>query len=49
MYAKSEDMIIRLSDTAWIPLEPMNTDYAEFLQYLAANNLTLDDIPEYEI
>lgn len=49
MYAKYEDMIVRVSDGAWIPQEPMNTDYAEFLQYLAANNLTIDDIEEYEI
>lgn len=49
MYAKYEGMIVRLSDTAWIPKDEMNTDYMEFLQYLSANNLTLDDIPEYEL
>jgi len=49
MYAKYEDMIVRLSDTAWIPQEPMNTDYAEFLAYLEVNDLTMDDILEYEI
>lgn len=40
--------IIRLSDMAWIPVNPDNSDYIEFLNYLTANNLTIDDIPEYQ-
>ncbi len=47
MYAKYDDMIVRLSDGAWIPKDLDNTDYADFLTYLADNNLTIDDIPDY--
>lgn len=42
-------LIIRDSDGAWIPMDPNNTDYQQFLQYLADNNLTLNDIPDYII
>lgn len=51
MYQKytneGETMIYRISDGAWIPVNPDNSDYRVFLQYLTDNNLTLNDIPNY--
>ena len=38
------DTIIRLSDNAFIPPDPANTDYAEYQQWLAAGN-TPDPAP----
>ena len=33
-----EDRIKRLSDNAFIPFDPANTDYAEYLEWLAEGN-----------
>ena len=32
------DVIVRLSDNAFIPFDPANTDYAEYLKWLAEGN-----------
>ena len=32
------DVIKRLSDNAFIPFDPANTDYAEYLEWLAEGN-----------
>ncbi len=35
------NMILRLSDNAFIPFDPANTDYAEYLRWLDAGNTPL--------
>ena len=32
------DQIKRKSDGAWIPFDPANTDYQEYLEWVAAGN-----------
>ena len=34
----TENGVVRLSDNAWIPLDPANTDYQAYLKWLDAGN-----------
>jgi hypothetical protein len=42
-----ENTILRLSDNAFIPPDPANTDYAAYLEWVAAGN-TSEPAPEPE-
>ena len=43
----TSDTILRLEDNAFIPPDPANTDYAAYLEWLAAGN-TPEPAPEPE-
>lgn len=34
-------MVLRLADNAFIPFDPANTDYAEYLAWLSSGNVPL--------
>jgi len=43
----TSDCILRLADNAFIPQDPANTDYAAYLEWVAAGN-TPEPAPEPE-
>ena len=42
----SGEMIVRVADNAWIPLNPANTDYAKYLAWVAEGNTATEWSPE---
>ena len=34
----SGEMIVRVADNAWIPLDPANSDYQQYLAWVAEGN-----------
>jgi len=42
----SDEMIVRVADGAWIPLDPANSDYAAYLAWVAEGNTATEYSPE---
>jgi hypothetical protein len=42
------EIVVRLFDNAFIPFDPANTDYAEYLKFLAEGGqpLPADEVPD---
>ena len=38
MYKTYENMIVRVSDSAWIPMNEQNSDYQQYLAWVAEGN-----------
>jgi hypothetical protein len=42
----SEEMIVRVSDNAWIPINEANSDYQQYLAWVAEGNTATEWSPE---
>ena len=49
MYKYSDDVILRLSDSAYIPKDPENRDYAEYLAWVESGGITLPEFTDDEL
>ncbi|MHC8300411.1 hypothetical protein [Pseudomonas sp. ZS1P83] len=49
MYKYSDDVILRLSDGAYIPKDPENRDYAEYLAWVESGGVTLPEFTDEEL
>ena len=49
MYKYSDDVILRLSDSAYIPKDPENRDYAEYLDWVESGGVTLPEFTDDEL
>jgi hypothetical protein len=47
-FGQSAQCIKRIADNAFIPFDPANTDYAEYLKWLAEGNTPLPADPQPE-
>jgi hypothetical protein len=46
MYKVFENMVVRMSDMAWIPQDPANTDYQQYLSWVAEGNTAEEWSPD---
>lgn len=49
MYKYSDDVIFRISDGAYIPKDPENRDYAEYLAWVESGGVTLPEFTDEEL
>lgn len=49
MYKYSDDVILRLLDSAYIPKDPENRDYAEYLAWVESGGATLPEFTDEEL
>lgn len=49
MYKYSNDVILRIADNAFIPIDPENRDYAEYLRWADAGGVTLPEFTAEEL
>lgn len=49
MYKYSDDVILRLSDGAYIPKDPENRDYKEYLAWVGSGGVTLPEFSEEDL
>ena len=49
MYKYSKDVILRIKDSAFIPIDPDNRDYVEYLRWVEAGGVTLPEFTAEEL
>jgi hypothetical protein len=46
--SSGQNCVLRLADRTWIPFDPDNTDYQQYLKWLAEGNTPLPADPQPE-